>query len=555
MSRNVDLVVVGSGLAGLAAVVTASELGLRPVLLEKSQRLGGATAFSAGQAWVGANHVARRDGAPQDSIEDTLTYVRALASARPEFRDDEVTRQWVEAAPAAARFFEDVGAVRWRVVADYPDYYMDRPGAKLRGRYLTVEPFEGARLDKLRPLLLDSPNFPIGFTYDEIFSWGGLSSRLAWDWDVLAQRRRDDILTFGQGLAAHFLHAAAERDVPILPGHRVVRLCGDARGIEGLVAEGPEGEVTFDGPVVLATGAFDWNLELVAEHTGLPSDELASAAPRMLTGDGMALVRAVGGAVLDLPPEFAPRLPGYRVEPTYPEDNGWRQCMEHALPHTFIVNRKGMRFCDDSFHRALVPAVLAERGPDGRLPNVPMFMVWDAQHHRKYGLGATMPGEPYPDGLVETTSTIEDLASKLGIDPQGLAETTRRFNDAARRGEDPDFGRGGNCSVQMYRGDTAHEPNANLGPVEEPPFHGMHIRLMSLAISSSGLHARLDGQVQSEHGEPIPGLYAAGNCVALDFMGSGYNSGYPLSRAMTYGFLAAHHAAGKHWRATGGPEH
>ncbi len=537
-SKNV--IVVGTGLGGLAAALTAHELGMRVVIVEKSPWLGGATAFSAGQAWVGANHVARREGCPIDSVEETLEYARAIASERPELRFDELTEEWILNAPTAAQYFEGIGAVRWKVVSDYPDYYMDEVGAKSRGRYLTIEPFPGAELGPWRELLLDTPNFASGLMYDEIFQWGGLSSKLNWDWGVLEERRAADLLTFGQGLAAHFLNAVRTREIPIHLGERVIELLGSTSDVIGVLTESAEGQHARYGQVILATGAMTWDEQGEMTRNGWPLDEIACGGPLLLTGDGTNLAKSLGASVVDLPPELAPRLPGYQVEPTYREDGGWRQCMEHALPHTFIVNRQGLRFCDDSFHRSLIKHFF-DIDAQGNLKNLPMYMIWDESHHEQYGLGATMPGATYPDGLVSSAATLAELARKLGIEEENLVQTTAEFNEGARKGVDPVFGRGTNRSVQMYRGDTSHKPNANLGPIERPPFFGMRIRPMGLAISSSGIDAWLHGQCRTSEGNPIRGLYAVGNCTALTYMGTGYNSGYPLSRAMTMGFLAAHH--------------
>jgi 3-oxosteroid 1-dehydrogenase len=293
---------------------------------------------------------------------------------------------------------------------------------------------------------------------------------------------------------------------------------------------------------VLATGAHDWSAELSAKFTGIPPEDGGSVAPHTLSGDAIALVEPVGGAPDSLPAWAAPVLPGYRLDvPAFDGDTGYRACYEHSLPHTFLDNVRGERFCDDAFHSRIVAAALADGEHGG---NLPFFMVWDAQHHRKYGLGATPPGGQYPADLVAQAPTLAGLAAALGLPPDALEATAVRFNTHAVAGEDPEFGRGTNLSVRLFRGDGKHAANPNVGPVVEAPFFGMRMRLLNTGIAAAGVRTGDHGRVLDGSGEPVPGLYAVGECSARAAAGVGYNSGYSLSRAMAYGFLAATAIAG-----------
>ena len=98
--------------------------------------------------------------------------------------------------------------------------------------------------------------------------------------------------------------------------------------------------------------------------------------------------------------------------------------------------------------------------------------------------------------------------------------------------------------VRRFAGDPTNEPNPVLGPIVEPPFHGMRLRFVGTGIGSSGIHADGDGRVLDDHGAPIPGLYAVGSCAALTQTGSGYNSGIALGRGITLAYLVAHELAG-----------
>jgi 3-oxosteroid 1-dehydrogenase len=199
-----------------------------------------------------------------------------------------------------------------------------------------------------------------------------------------------------------------------------------------------------------------------------------------------------------------------------------------------IVDAHWRRFCDDSYWVDIVARVL-----DPVDPHLPFFLIWDEQHHRKYGLGATAPGEAYPDGFVTSAPTLLELGDALGIDGEGLTQTASRFSFHALQGEDPEHGRGTVAYIQQWAGDPAHTPNPVLGPIEEPPFHGVRLKLVGTGIGSSGIHIDGDGHVLDEDGSPIDGLYAVGSCAATTAMGTGYNSGFALGRGLTLAYLVS----------------
>jgi 3-oxosteroid 1-dehydrogenase len=88
-----------------------------------------------------------------------------------------------------------------------------------------------------------------------------------------------------------------------------------------------------------------------------------------------------------------------------------------------------------------------------------------------------------------------------------------------------------------------HTPSPVLGPIVEPPFHGMRLKFVGTGIGSSGVHIDADGRVLDTRGERIPGLYAVGSVAALTTTGSGYNSGFALGRGLTLAYLVAQDVA------------
>src|SRR5262249_37018860 len=152
--------------------------------------------------------------------------------------------------------------------------------------------------------------------------------------------------------------------------------------------------------------AYDWDPAMVDEFLGLRPDDFGSAAPRTIAGDGIRLAREAGGDIAVIPANRVPLLPGWPsdLEP------GFKYGPEFALPHSFTVDRRGHRFCDDSFWLDIVKHALMEGDR-----HVPCFLIWDERHHRKYGLGATPPGGAYPDGLVVSAPDLQTLAGRLGV--------------------------------------------------------------------------------------------------------------------------------------------
>jgi len=290
------------------------------------------------------------------------------------------------------------------------------------------------------------------------------------------------------------------------------------------------------GLVVLATSSYDWNPGLVREFLGLGQEDFGSIAPASLRGDGIELARSVGGAVARIPATSVPMLPGWGAA----DGNGSGYGPEFAKPHSLIVDRAGNRFCNDSYWVDLVAEAL---DPADR--HVPFFLIWDEQHRRDYGLGVTPPGGRYPEGLVSSAPTLGELGTALGIDPAQLERTVQFFNRHAERGEDPLFGRGSSEYVHRFYGDRGHQPSSVLGPVCEPPFHGLRLKFVGTGIGSSGVRIDSEGHVLKEDGSMIPNLWAVGSVAALTTTGTGYNSGFALGRGLTLAYQVAREIAGQ----------
>ena len=554
--KSETLVVVGAGLSGIATALGAAMNGLNVVVLESSDMVGGAAAFSGGQVWVGDNHVARREGL-NDTPELAEQYVRHIAHDHPELLDQAAMKRWLQVSPVAVKHWEDVGAIRWTVIPGLADYHNEAPGAQPAGRYLTNELIDGKVLGHWREKMRVSPYFPVGTTYAEMFMKGrrltlvddrestgesaavqGFGMPESRDNKTKPAAGKGDPLTFGPGVFGSFLAKALQyNNIEILLEHPVTELLRSTDGkVNGVRAQGTGGAVEFQGTVVLATSTYDWDPELVQELVGLGPEDFGSAAPRSVKGDGIRLVRAIGGAVVKLPATCIPMLPGWKTDTGV----GYTYGPDYAMPHAIIVDKTGKRYCDDSYWVDIVAKTM--KPGDQHLP---FYLIFDEQHHRKYGLGATLPGGKYPEGMVTSAATLRELGSKLGIDGAQLEKTAARFSENALQGKDPDFGRGTKDYVRRFAGDPSHKPNPVLGSVDTAPFFGFRLRFVGTGIGSSGIHIDGDGHVLDTQGKTIPGLYAVGSCAAYTTMGTGYNSGFALGRGLTLAYQVSQELAGQ----------
>jgi hypothetical protein len=205
-----------------------------------------------------------------------------------------------------------------------------------------------------------------------------------------------------------------------------------------------------------------------------------------------------------------------------------------------VVNDQARRFCDESQFQHVVAGLTRFDLGLHRHPNLPAWMLFDAQYLRRYSFARRPPGAPVPDWVLRADS-VEELAGKLSLDPAALTATIARFNAGATLGEDAEHGRGSSAFARSTAGDP-HAAHPNLGTLVEPPFCAVRIRLGG--ISAAGLLTDPDARVQHVRGRPIEGLYACGNAAAPTESGAGYQAGISLMRGLTFGWLAARHAAG-----------
>ncbi|HEY4277010.1 MAG TPA: FAD-dependent oxidoreductase [Conexibacter sp.] len=548
--EQVDVVVPGSGAAGLAAAIAAADAGAEVVVLERAQQLGGTTAFSGGGVWIPCNeHMA--DVGPSDTREEALAYVRAVVDGRT--HDERLLELFVDEGHVELARLEATTPLELQASRTFSDYFADCPGAAPCGR--TLDPVPYASRDALGAwdeLIRVSPHTP-RLTLDEIVEDDpdvdgasgarALSPTLA---TLDAERRRDGVRTSGEALVATLLRGALDRGMRVVTQARVVALVhgGGARAadaVRGVLVEAADGGPLRIGArrgVVLATGGFEWNRELVQAFLGVP--QIWPLSPPANEGDGLALGLRAGAAVANMTVAWA-------FPVAWDERTTYDGRAQHFLgtprgePGCIVVNGRGRRFVNEGVsymdlprtHRAYDPTTHSH-------PNAaPAWMVFDARVRGRITVGDLRPDGPTPSWVREAP-TLAQLAEQIGVDADGLGDEVERFNAGARRGEDPDFGRGTVWFEGFKNGGPAAE--RSLAPLEQAPFFAM--RLYDGALGTAGgLRTDGDGRVLGMDGAPLPGLMAAGNTTASIFGPSYPAGGVTLGPALVFGARAGRAAA------------
>lgn len=551
-----DLIVVGSGAAGFSAAVTGAKAGLDVALLEKTDRFGGTTAYSGGFMWIPNNPLAARAGL-RDSVEDARTYIQHLAG---DHFDPERVEAYLTEAPRMLDFFVEAG-LRVNLERHAGDFHSEAPGAR-RGRAVSPAPVHGAILgrcvSRLREPLPETTflGVRIGSGPDmQNFlnvtrSWASaayVARRLlshAWE---LARYGRPMHLVNGNALVAQFARLAIDAGVQIRLSTPVAGLVSSTGGVSGVevVQEGGRRVLRARKAVILATGGFPFDVQrrrMLYPHPA-DADQHFSLAPPTNTGDGARLAESVGGRIVGAANNGA-WMPVTRVPQRRGPAHTFMHSFQAAKAGFIAVTPEGARYVNESqAWQDVAEPMLTARGA-GKPAQA--FLVGDHRAVRKFGIGFAKPFPvplwPYlASGYLLRGRTIEELAGAAGIDPSRLAATVHAFNRYARDGRDPEFHRGeGKFSRAL--GDPDITPNPTLAPLETPPFYA--VKLFPGDIGTfAGIRADGEARVLLDSGEPVPRLYAAGNDMAAVFGGAYPGGGGTIGPAVTFGFIAARHAA------------
>lgn len=554
-----DLIVVGSGAAGLATAITAQSRGLKVVVLEKEPVFGGTTALSGGVLWIPLGPHGRQQNAA-DHRDAVRQY---LMNETGQYYDEATVECFLDNGPRMVEFFQRETTLQF-VPTLYPDYHPDVGGGVDIGRSILAAPFDirllGPDMTRLKPplktitfigMMFNSSNADLKHFFratQSLTSFVYVAKRLVTHLKELALYRRGIQVTSGNALAARLAHSALQRGIPIRTSTPVRELLIEDGRVQGVVAESAQGRQTLRARhgVVLACGGFPHDAKRIAQaypHVQRGGEHL-SPTPTSNTGDGVRLAEAAGGVADIRFGDSAAWMPVSRVPFGAGEFGVFPHLLDRYKPGVIGVLRNGRRFTNESNSYHDVGAALI-RACEGQSETV-MWLVCDKSTLAKYGLGYVKPA-PMPigrflrNGYLFEGRTLADLARATGIDATGLEATVRAYNVDAVRGEDPAFGRG-RTSFNRYLADPEHRPNPCVAPVQTGPFYAVKVLMGDLG-TFNGLQTRVTGEVLKRDGSVIEGLYAVGNDRA-SMMGGNYpGAGITHGPNMTFGFVTAHHIA------------
>ncbi|WP_444790217.1 FAD-dependent oxidoreductase [Roseinatronobacter sp. NSM] len=551
--QTYDIVILGSGAAGLGAAVTAAAHGAQVLVLEKAGVLGGTTAWSGGWIWAPNTSLARSAGI--DTAPDApRQYLQHVLGNH--FTPERVDA-FLDGAPKMVEFFHSRTALQFDLGAGIPDTYSHLPGAGLGGRSVIARPYDARALKgditALRLPLAQTtfhgmtiqagPDLRSFMTMTRnARSFAHVTGRVLRHARDLAVHGRGMDLRNGAALAGRLMQSARELGVAWRMNTRVAALLQGGGGVNGVQLACGQIIHARRG-VILATGGYGHDATLRAA-TFPRNDSHCSLSVPTATGDGVALATAVGA-------QFDTRAAApaaYCPVSTVPCPDGTYHVFPHIIdrgkPGVIGVLANGARFCNEGLgYHDYVTALLGATPPDHPPQS---WLVCDHRFLRRYGLGIVRPA-PVPwrqwrrRGYLKTANTLADLAHACGMDAAGLARTVADWNTHASAGHDPAFGRGTTPYMRL-QGDPDHGPNPCVAPVVKPPFHAVRVTPGSFG-TFAGLACDGAARVLDHAGAPISGLYCAGADAASPFGGFYPAGGINLGPALTFGFIAGHHAA------------
>lgn len=464
MEKDFDIIIVGGGGAGLSAAIEATRAGASCIILEADTKLGGATALSGGVFYAAGTSVQRAAGI-EDSADEMFHYLMTLN--------------------------------HWRIKPDIFRIIADESGPTLE--WLIAEGTE------FRP---------------EQLTTGGIETK----------PRAHPSYGAGMGIAETLINTAGVLGIETALGTRVERLLVENGRVVGVHAGGMDLRAPS---VIVTTGGFGNSPEMLARYyptaarRGAWTWAVHHRAPFIL-GDGIKLGEQVNANIV-----------GHDTGLLLPSSNAAGKALEPFMPPwLMLVNREGQRFIPETSSYTISGYAINEQTDEVA------FAIFDERSMTEasadlsyldpYGSGIEIPTWEEPtlrarvaSGEISVAATLEELAAKMGIDPLGLVESARVYNEDCAVGTDTHF----------------FQKLGKRYPVATPPFYAAEIRASVIGVTGAGLDIDRDCRVLDVHGRPIPGLYAAGEVLGV-LMGKRYGGGgMSIGPAVILGRRAGRQAA------------
>lgn len=584
--ENVDIVVIGSGGAGLTAALTAARDGSRVLVVESLEIVGGATGVSAGAGWFPAHGYSTKELGIEDSLEDARTYI--YGNGRGETLDHDVIETFLQEGPKVARYIEANTKFGWIPVI-WPDYHSDIPGASV-GRALFPGPYNAEGLGEAAQYV--RPALTSGMAKNPMPFW------------ALAGLKTDASWMAGPALVGALLEAALVAGVEVRVQAPAERLLIENGAVTGLVisADGAEHTVHATNGVIIASGGFETSDELATEYLNGPLGTHVS--PKGHNGIAVQLAKEVDAELTTM--DAAWWMPGVQIPGETLDGVPFARLLlgERSLPHSIVVNSAGKRFANEALSYDQFGGAMRAANEEAGGSNDPAYFVFDQNFWEKYGLFGSVPGGEVPE-YIHWAGSLSALAHKIGVDEVGLLKTVDEFNPEAAAGRDPWFGRG-EALFDRYFGDfkpflgrfssgslfpaatmktqiklaLAVAPIVNraakkvaqrndaeavrkalvgplakfmkpvlssprsstLGPLEKGPFYAVEVHASALG-TVGGPVTDAKGRVITTSGAVVPGLYSAGNAGGAPTQGFYAGAGGTISLGLVFGHLAGKEAA------------
>ena len=494
---EVDLVVLGSSGGGLTEAIVDHDAGLKTVVLEKLDKLGGGHALSGGVIWIPLNDHQKQDGY-KDSKEAALQWIRDGSLG---LHDEAKAEAYIDAGPEAMRYLEQYPPLRLCVALPSSDYYRHIPTFNW-GRVISSDPkimpplLE--ELEKKQPLLGKvQPN----------------RNGAVWKFELGSNG--------GRCIMGALVSACVDRNLPILMETGAEELVVEDGRVTGVRAkrDGKDYYIKGERAVLIATGGFEHNAEMNKRYLPAPGPIYANT-PSGNTGDGQLMGMEVGAATALM--SF-----GILMSMVLDFDGKPAPAAVTAIPGLIVVNRHGKRCCNETLYMSVGRALMnIATNKDPRWDNNPMYVLMDSK---------AAGGRPM--NFARSANSIKELAPKIGLNPEVLDETVKRYNHYAALGQDPDFGRG---QYQKYEPNFFPDTPEKMGPLDIGPYYAAPLGISTVG-TKGGLVTNVHAQVLNVRGKVIPGLYATSNAAAHTPFGGGYTSGQSNGNSMVFGYVAAKH--------------
>lgn len=553
MSELYDVIIAGSGSAGMTAAVRATKQGLKVLVVEKAHKIGGTSATSGGVTWI-PNHGLGTD----DSSAQAIEYINAVANGP--VRSDRIDA-FLETGPQMIAFLREIGMEP--VVMPWPDYFPEAPGARA-DRSVVFPKYDGRRLGELFPLVREQfTRFKLMNRYTLDFMEANTISTRSPGWirevlkvmgrywlDFSTRRldRRDRAFSLGAALIGPLVERYSAMGGEFLIGWGVKKLVVEGKKVTGVEIErfGKRRTVRSRHGVIVCAGGFEWNQELRNRFFTIPGDTRFSSTPEEANRGEMLEAGMALGAATEftetgwwVPTMSLPLTTASNFEEIH------QAVFDVGRPHSVCVNRNADRFVDEACgYDRFGNGMLEDQLKTGA--NTPCWLIFDATFRYKFTAGGIMPTALMPDSKIPASwwdqyifraPSVRELAQKIDLDPAKLEATVARMNGYAKTGVDPEFGRGGNAYDRNF-GDPKLKPNPCLGSIDKAPYYAMPVNLGDLG-TKGGLKCDAQARVLDGNDRPIPGLYAAGNASGSPFGNAYPGAGGTIGPAMVFGFIAA----------------